>query len=204
VRRDVRRFLIHQWRMLEVSNGNPVNLNRVWRARLGYLPPFAEGAVAGWSFALNEQERGVVIARPSRLQLADAVRAQMFTVIASKHGVESVRLGRHEERPRLRTPSRLPRASDEEAVEEFPTHRALAEPVVLAYLGGSAYVSEFANPWHAAAVVEDALSFADADEAEAFLGGKPLRRLVTLKYVCVAQAEADQREAALLEERPNT
>jgi hypothetical protein len=197
--RDVRRFLVYRWRTLECSNRVPINLLQVWHDRFGFVPPFQQGAVSGWHFTLRDGGRGVVIERPNRLQVEEPVRAQMFSLIVTKHGVEDVRLANADEIPSLRVRERLPQQGDLDLVEEWPPPAECQDSVVAEYVGADGvFVGEHVEQWLPANDVEDAMRFTSADEAEAYLKGQMLLRRVTLRYVSAVCAEQDQRRMALL------
>jgi hypothetical protein len=195
---DVRKFVIHRWRMIEAPNSIPINLSRTWRALMGYQPPFANGAVAGYSFKLNDDARGIVIARPNRLQVDGAALAQVCSMIGAKHRVELVRLAKPDETPNIRVRERLPLPTDIDLVEEWPLPVDHAEPLVAEYISGTGiFVGNQRAPWFAADDVDDALTFEDLDDAENYVARHALRRQVVLRYLSAARAEQDQREMAL-------
>jgi hypothetical protein len=197
MRRDIRRFLIYRFRMLEVRNSVPVNLVRVWHTRFGVLPPFDQGAVSGSSFVLRDGERGVVFSRPERAKVEDSARAQVFMLLAAKHGVE-VRLARGEETPNLGVRERLPQQRDLDAIEEWPVPAEYDGPVIAEYVGGvGVFLCDGFDCWATANQLDDAMTFANADEAQTFLSLHAPQHRVTLRFVSAARAEQDQREAAL-------
>jgi hypothetical protein len=204
VKRDVRRFLFCHWRILECPNAVPVNLIRVWRDLQGFAPPV--GAVAGWSFALPDGGRGVRIARPEPISLPDPIRRRLFTLLANKHGVEEVRLAKTGETPDLKIPDRLPRPEDLDRIEDWPADRSLPEPIVAELaMNPGVFVCEtstWANTsaWvNTSDVLEQALPFADVGEAERYIESLTPRLWVFLRYRAGCQAEADQREAGVVD-----
>jgi hypothetical protein len=201
VRRDVRRFVYHRFRLLECPRRVPLNLTAVWRDRHGYVPAFMHGTVAGSHFLLPGGCRGVVFSRPNRMQVPDAVRRQLFTLIAIKHAVEDVRLATGKEVPDLRAPDRLPTEADLELVEEWPVAAEHHDLLVAEYVSSSgSFVTERVDPWHATGDLDEALMFLTPDEAYARLALERPAPPVTLRYLAAARAEADQRAAAVIDE----
>lgn len=200
MKRDVRRFVFYRWRLLSCPRRVPVNLTAEWHARFGFVPPFLNGAVAGSHF-LVEDGRAVAIARPNRLQITDSTRAQMFAVIGVNHRVETVRLARAGEAPDLRAPDRLPTPADVAAVEEWPPPEERCESLVAEHVyGPGVFMADRLDGWHATSRVEEALLFASQAEVEDRLELVVPTPLLILRYVTAARAEADQREAALVDE----
>ena len=184
--------------MLECPHGVTVNLARVWRDRFGFAPPFGNGAVSGSHFALREGGRGVVIAQPNRLHVDGAVLAQVCALVGAKHCAEAVRLAKPEEVPKARVPERLPTERDLATIEEWPVAVEHDEPLVAEYLSGTgAFVGNQTAHWFAATDLDDAMTFAGVDDAEAFLKLHALQHHVVLRFVAGCLAEQDQRETAL-------
>lgn len=201
MRRDVRRFVYFRWRLLECPRRVPVNLTQVWRDRYGFIPPLVNGAVAGGHF-LVEDGRAVVIARPNRMQVADCTRAQLFAVIAAKHGVETVRLARAGEAQDLRAPDRLPTPGDFAAVEEWPLPEERDEALIAEHVNGpGVFMADPLDGSHATSRIEEALIFSGHAEANERLALDAPMPPLMLRYLVAARAEADQRDAALIDER---
>jgi hypothetical protein len=159
--------------------------------------------VTGTHFALHDGGRGVVFARPERLKVEEALRAQTFTVIAAKHGVE-VRLANSEETPNLCVKERLPEQRDFDSVEEWPPPAEDDQPVVAEYVGSvGAYLGEGVgdglDTWLRACDLDVAVEFENAAEAEKYLAQHARQHQVTLRFMSAARAEQDQREMALFD-----
>ena len=200
--RDIRRFAYFRWRIVDVPQSVPLDPMRVWREKHGFLPPLGLGGIVGYHFRVGDGVRGVKIARPEALQVPDQVRNRLFAVIAAKHRVAEVRLARSGESPALTVADRLPRSGDRERVEVWPEDdRGRDSLVAELALNGGVYLTSSIGWDSTSGSLDDALSFADVEEAEGFVASLTPQPAVMLRYRAGAISEADQREAAAVEGR---
>ena len=192
---DTRRFICHDWKLLEVPNRLNVRLTVVWRDRFGYVPPFSNGAVAGWSFTIKEG-RAVVITKPDSFGLFDSAQAQLFALLAAKHGVD-VRLATDHEIPVLGSSELIPSPADLAAVEEYPA--PTDSPVVVEFGLSGRYVGrQVRSDWTLVNEIDSARVFDSLTDADEWIDSNGQRRGLVLRYQAAVLAEHDQREAAWL------
>ena len=202
---DLRRFIVHDWRILEAQAHLSVRLAAVWRDRLGYVPPFTRGAVSGWHFIVPGG-RAFTIARPRTTELPRYLRAQVINLIAAKHHVEVVRLASRDEIPHLRPAARIPEPADVEAVEEFPSLEPEWDEQVLiefAFAPGQFVSADKGSSWPWAPStdrIEEAVAFESAAEAAEWVTAAGMNQLLALRSLGAARAAADQRQAAWLDD----
>lgn len=199
MRRDVRRFVFFRWKILEIPDEVPIDLTRAWRQIHGFLPPWGFGAVAGYSFRLEDGVRGFRITRPEPLQIREPIERRLATLLRAKHRVE-VRLALPAEIPDLVVPDRLPESQDWKRIKQWPSIERPAEALVaeLATTPG-VYISESSGWGNTSGSLDDAILFDDAAEAEQYLATLGSGFGVTLRYRSACLAESDQREAASID-----
>jgi len=198
IRRDIRRFLLHRFTMLEVPNSSGVRLGAIWKERFGYIAPLDHGALSGWHFAVPEG-RAIVIARPEPSQVPEALHRQAAYVIAAKYGI-SVKLATLTEIPsNLRTrPARL-EVEAADLVEQWPPPEPRVEPVVLEHAANAGwYVHEnetTSGPWHTPTYeLDQAMVFSDAEEANEWLQLRGRPHHLMIRFLVAARSDLDRRE----------
>jgi hypothetical protein len=199
VARDLRRFLVFRWTLLECRHRDDLNLPSVWAERFGFVPPFDSGAVAGLHFTVGGG-RAVYPARPPLPKIPGASLAQVFTLIRDKHGAASVRLAQPHEVPPI---PRLLRIDDPSpaAVEQWPRPRRFNEPLLIEYTGAEGwYIATQDQKRIYTQTIKDARTFAHHEDAERWLReDAPIEELLP-RYLAAARAEEDQRRAALTDD----
>jgi hypothetical protein len=196
VRRDPHSFLAVRWTLVEGALG--ANLAREARNRLGYSPALGFTAVGGIHFRV-EAGRAVVFTRPTEPHESLAAMAKALVSArycseiecvaeaALPNSIESAR------RKLVRDPK----------VSLWPTERPSRKPlpVVVEYVTGGYLPRSLLNsilvwspPVHDLA---DAAIFDDPEEASDWLDQREIHEPVALRYLAAAQADRDQRDAAL-------
>lgn len=197
MRRDVRRFVYFRWRLLEAPDEVPIDLIRAWRQIHGFLPPWPLGAMAGYSFRLDERVRGVTITRPEQLQMREPSERRLFALLQAKHQVEEVKLARRSETPALARRDRVPEPQDWLRIEQWPCLHRHGDPLVAELaMNPGVYLSSSSAEGNSSASLDGAITFDDVAEAEQYLAALGPRFGVTLRYRSACVAEGDQREAA--------
>lgn len=199
VRRDLRRFLIVRWALLDVPAHAPINLNHEWRQRRGYDPGRAgEHVVRGYHFVRSAARAVYVPALQGRID--DPAMARACAVIASKYEVEATPALSSElpKLPQLRAPDK----NTIRLVDEWPAaHERLLDLIVLEYPDGIQYVARtgavHGAPWVPAVTdPRDGLLFVSLEEAEQWIDANAPGERVTARYLAAALAESELRTLA--------
>ena len=196
MRRDAKGFLVVRWSLIEGALG--ANLIREARSRLGYSPALGFTAVAGLSYR-TEAGRAVVFTRPPEPH--DSLVAMASTLISARHCSE-VECVAEAAMPTSIQSARRKLVGDL-SVSLWPSQHLGTErlPVVVEHVTGgylprcllrSSFVWSPPVP-----DLADAAIFDDPEEANDWLDQREIREPVALRYLAAAQAEHDQREAAL-------
>lgn len=196
MRRDPHAFLAVRWSLVEGALG--ANLIREARSRLGYSPALGFNAVGGVHYR-TEAGRAVVFTRPPEPH--DSLVAMAETLISARHCTD-VECATEAALPASIRSARRKLAGDQ-SVSLWPAEHPSTErlPVVVEHVTGG-YLprcllrSSFLWSPPVPDLVEAAI-FDDAEEARDWLDQREIHEPVALRYLAAAQAEHDQREAAL-------
>lgn len=196
MRRELRRFLLVGWTLLDAPAHAAVNLRLEWKRRFGQFP-LRPDVAQGFHFR-TQRGRAVYIPREGA-QVPETLIARAGTVIATKYAVET----RSALRSELPTPTaqRPPSARAYEAVELWPpAEDFLRGEVVFEYVSGGLFVpaSRLETPEHVLLATPDpreALRFDSIVDAEEWRRDAASREALQLRYLAGALAEFDLREA---------